>query len=96
MEILEIQLEEVNQQLIEQGLTLDMTVDAKKWLAEKGYDKNFGARPLKRAIQKHVEDVISDEMLSGKFKNGGIVEVTLQGDGLVFNEKSGALKTACS
>ena len=65
LEILEIQLEEVNQQLIEQGLTLDMTDDAKKWLAEKGYDKNFGARPLKRAIQKHVEDVISDQMLSG-------------------------------
>ena len=73
-----------------------MTDDAKKWLAEKGYDKNFGARPLKRAIQKHVEDVISDQMLSGKFKNGGVVEVTLQGDELVFNEKSGALKTTCS
>jgi len=96
MEILDIQLEEVNQQLIEQGLTLDMTAEAKKWLAEKGYDKHFGARPLKRAIQKYVEDVISDQMLLGKFKNGGVVEIILQDDKLVFNEKSGALKTTCS
>ncbi|MFQ5673535.1 MAG: ATP-dependent Clp protease ATP-binding subunit [Nitrospinales bacterium] len=96
LEILDIQLEEVNQQLIEQGLTLDMTPEAKKWLAEKGFDRHFGARPLKRAIQKYVEDVISDQMLLGKFKNGGVVEVVLQDDKLVFNEKLGALKTTCS
>ena len=94
--ILDVQLNLFNEQLIQQGLTLDMKEDAKKWLAEKGFDKNFGARPLKRAIQKHLEDVISDEMLKGKFKNGGVIEVTLQGDMLVFTEKTGALNTTCS
>jgi len=90
-EILDIQLNQLNEQLIQQGLTLDMTEEAKHWLAEKGYDKNFGARPLKRAIQKHLEDILSDEMLKGRFKSGGVIEVGLVGDELVFTEKSGAL-----
>ena len=86
--ILDVQLLQINEQLIQQGLTLDMTTEAKKWLAEKGYDKNFGARPLKRALQKHLEDILSDEMLKGRFKNGGVIEVNLQEDALVFTEKS--------
>ena len=90
-QILDLQIQLLNEQLIQQGLTIDMTEDAKKWLAEKGYDRNFGARPLRRAIQKHLEDVLSDEMLKGRFKNGGVVEVTLGDDELVFSEKSGAL-----
>lgn len=92
-QILDIQISMLNEQLIQQGLTIDMTDEAKKWLADKGYDKNFGARPLKRAIQKHLEDVLSDEMLKGRFKSGGVVEVTLGNDELVFNEKTGALNT---
>ncbi len=95
IKILDVQLELLNEQLIQQGLTLDMTDEAKRWLAEKGYDKNFGARPLKRAIQRYLEDPLSDEMLKGRFKNGGLIEVSLQDDNLVFNEKSGALN-ACS
>ena len=86
--ILDVQLLQVNEQLIQQGLTLDVTMEVKRWLAEKGYDKSFGARPLKRALQKHLEDILSDEMLKGKFKNGGVIEVSLQDDALVFTEKS--------
>ena len=89
--ILDLQIQLLNEQLIQQGLTLDMTEEAKKWLAEKGYDRNFGARPLRRAIQKHLEDVLSDEMLNGRFKNGGVIEVGLANDELVFTEKSSAL-----
>jgi ATP-dependent Clp protease ATP-binding subunit ClpC len=86
--ILDVQLLQINEQLIQQGLTLDVTVEAKRWLAEKGYDKSFGARPLKRALQKHLEDILSDEMLKGRFKNTGVIEVSLQDDALVFTEKS--------
>ena len=68
-----------------------MTTEAKKWLAEKGYDKTFGARPLKRALQKHLEDILSDEMLKGRFKSGGVIEVSLQEDALIFTEKSSAV-----
>jgi ATP-dependent Clp protease ATP-binding subunit ClpC len=92
--ILDVQLAQLNEQLIQQGLTLDVTVEAKRWLAKKGYDKSFGARPLKRAMQKHLEDVLSDEMLKGRFKSGGVIEVSLQDDALVFTDKSGALN-AC-
>ncbi len=89
--ILDVQLNVLNEQLIQQGLTIDMTPDAKRWLAEKGFDSHFGARPLKRAIQRHLEDVLSDEMLKGRFVSGGLIEVSLQDDNLVFVEKSGAL-----
>ena len=89
--ILDVQLNVLNEQLIQQGLTLDVTPDAKRWLAEKGFDSNFGARPLKRAIQKYLEDILSDEMLKGRFANGGLIEVSLQDDSLVFVEKTGAL-----
>jgi len=89
--ILDVQLLQINEQLIQQGLTLDVTMDAKRWLAEKGYDKSFGARPLKRALQKYLEDILSDEMLKGRFKNGGVIEVSLQEDALVFTEKSSAV-----
>ncbi len=95
VEILDVQLDQVNEQLIQQGLTLEMTTQAKRWLAEKGYDKHFGARPLKRAIQKYLEDKLSDEMLKGRFKNGGHIEVGLQDDELVFTEKSAGALNAC-
>ena len=92
VEILDVQLQALNEQLIQQGLTLDVTSGAKQWIAEKGFDANFGARPLKRAIQKYLEDVLSDEMLKGRFKNGGLIEVSLQDDNLVFVEKTDAVK----
>ena len=89
--ILDVQLQALNEQLIQQGLTLDVTDGAKRWVAEKGFDATFGARPLKRAIQKHLEDVLSDEMLKGRFKDGGLIEVSLQDDSLVFVEKTDAV-----
>jgi ATP-dependent Clp protease ATP-binding subunit ClpC len=95
IEILGVQLEQVNEQLLQQGLTMELTDGAKQWLAEKGYDKTYGARPLKRAIQKYLEDMLSDEMLKGRFKSGGHILVSLQGDELVFTEKSAGALNAC-
>ena len=89
---MDVQLQALNEQLIQQGLTIDVTSGANQWIAEKGFDANFGARPLKRAIQKYLEDVLSDEMLKGRFKNGGLIEVSLQDDSLVFVEKADAVK----
>ena len=95
VEILDVQLKLVNEQLIQQGLTMEMSMEAKRWLAEKGYDKTFGARPLQRAIQKYLEDRLSDEMLKGRFKSGGHIKVGLRGDELVFTEKSAGALNAC-
>lgn len=93
MSIVDINLTELNKQLIEKGLTIEISHEAKDWLAEKGYSPSFGARPLRQTIQKFIEDPLSDEMLKGKYENGGVVEVGLQGDHLIFIEKPGLIKS---
>jgi len=87
VQIVDIQVERLNKQLIEKGLTIDVDDEAKHWLAEKGYDPSFGARPLKRVIQKHIEDPLSEEVVRGHFKEGGIVEVRRSGEELAFSLK---------
>ncbi len=85
--IVEIQLREIRERLGEQGLQLEMSEAARRWLARQGYDPNFGARPLRRAMQKHVEGPLSVYLLQGKFKAGDCVCVDLkpEGDGLLFS-----------
>jgi ATP-dependent Clp protease ATP-binding subunit ClpC len=85
--IVEIQLREIRERLGEQGLQLEMSEAARRWLARQGYDPNFGARPLRRAMQKYVEGPLSVYLLQGKFKAGDCVCVDLkpEGDGLLFS-----------
>jgi ATP-dependent Clp protease ATP-binding subunit ClpC len=85
--IVEIQLREIRERLGEQGLQLEMSEAARRWLARQGYDPNFGARPLRRAMQKYVEGPLSVYLLQGKFKAGDCVYVDLkpEGDGLSFS-----------
>jgi ATP-dependent Clp protease ATP-binding subunit ClpC len=61
---------------------LDVTDAGRAWLAEKGYDSEFGARPLRRLIQNEVEDSLSDGILSGKFQIASVVRVTVEDDQL--------------
>jgi ATP-dependent Clp protease ATP-binding subunit ClpC len=93
MSIVDIHLTELNKQLIEKGLTIEITREAKDWLALKGYNISFGARPLRQTIQKFLEDPLSDEMLKGKYQEGGVVEVGLQDNHLIFIEKPGLIKS---
>jgi ATP-dependent Clp protease ATP-binding subunit ClpC len=74
-EIVVLQMKEVQDRLNEYNITVELTDAARKWLAKEGYDPAFGARPLRRAIQKHVESPLSIELLSGKFKDGATVQV---------------------
>lgn len=94
VQIVDIQVERLNKQLIEKGLTIEVDDEAKHWLAEKGYDPSFGARPLKRVIQKHIEDPLSEEVVRGHFKEGGIVEVRRSGDELAFLLKKDMVESA--
>jgi len=73
--IVDLQMKEVQERLSEHGITVELTDAARSWLAKEGYDSAFGARPLRRAIQKYVESPLSVELLSGKFKDGAIVQV---------------------
>ncbi len=84
LKIIDILLEEVNERAAAKELTLDLTPGARSLIAEKGYDPTYGARPLRRTIQKLVEDPLTEEILEGKFKDGGKVRVSKKGDDLVF------------
>jgi ATP-dependent Clp protease ATP-binding subunit ClpC len=86
-QIVDIMLLRLNQQMAERGITLELDDSAKEWLAQQGYDSAYGARPLRRAIQRHIEDPLSEEVLRGEFPNGGVVEVKLAGEELVFLAK---------
>jgi ATP-dependent Clp protease ATP-binding subunit ClpA len=66
---------ELDQQLNEKKVFLQLTVKARRWLAERGYDPSFGARPMARLIQNEIKRVLADEILFGKLANGGKVEV---------------------
>jgi ATP-dependent Clp protease ATP-binding subunit ClpC len=80
-DIVEIELDKVRARLIEHGLTLEATDAGRNWLAENGYNPEFGARPLRRLIQHEVEDKLSDDILSGKFPIGANVLVDADEDG---------------
>ena len=84
--IVDLQLREIRERLTEQGLSLEMGESARKWLARQGYDPSFGARPLRRALQKYVEGPLSVQLLQGKFKAGECVIVNAKADntGLEF------------
>ncbi|HZO19309.1 MAG TPA: ATP-dependent Clp protease ATP-binding subunit, partial [Gemmatimonadaceae bacterium] len=80
-QIVAILLRDVQKRLTEEELTLKLTPAASDFLAKQGYDENFGARPLKRAIQRFVEDPLSEKILTGEFSRGDEVEVDIAADG---------------
>ena len=85
--IVDIQLGNLAQRLAQQNLTLDVNADAKKLIAREGYDPQFGARPLKRAIQEHLLDPLATKLLAGEFKPGDKIKVTAKDDELAFVKK---------
>ena len=82
--IVDIQVRQLQQRLAAKRLELRLTGSAREYLAEKGYDPNFGARPLKRLIQREVSDALAQRLLSGEIAEGAAVEIDRDGDGLVF------------
>lgn len=85
--VVNIQLRRVDELLAQKEMTLVVTDDAKDWLARLGYDPGFGARPLKRTIQKHVIDTLSRKLLEGEFVEGDALQLGLEKEGqLVFRK----------
>ncbi|HVN53215.1 MAG TPA: AAA family ATPase [Anaerolineaceae bacterium] len=84
--IVDLQMKEIQGRLAEHGLKVFLTDDARNWLAQAGFDSNFGARPLRRALQKHVESPLSIKLLAGQFTPGDTVWVDVDNEknGLVF------------
>jgi len=88
--IVDLLIREVERRLAERSIKLEVNEEAKAWLAHKGYDPVYGARPLRRAIQRYVENPISTKILQGEFKEGDTIAISLKEDNLSF----AALKTA--
>jgi ATP-dependent Clp protease ATP-binding subunit ClpC len=85
-EIVELMLAELSHRLADYEIRMEITGEAKKFLAKDGYDPNYGARPLRRVIQKRIEDEISEKMLRGMFTHQDTILVDMENDNLVFRK----------
>jgi ATP-dependent Clp protease ATP-binding subunit ClpB len=83
--IVDIQLQRLMKLLADRKITLKLDDAAKDWLGKKGYDPAYGARPLKRVIQKYVQDPLAEMLLEGKVHDGETVKISAGKDGLTFN-----------
>jgi len=92
-EIVDLQMMDVKDRLLERGLDVELSPSARDWLANEGYDPAFGARPLKRALQKHVESPLSISLLGGEFSEGDTIFVDVKTDEnkLVFSKMAESL-----
>ncbi|MEI5667652.1 ATP-dependent chaperone ClpB [Bosea sp. CCNWLW174] len=88
--IVDIQMARLGKLLVDRKITLDLSEDARDWLAEKGYDPAYGARPLKRVIQKSVQDPLAELLLAGAIRDGETVPVTVGPAGLMLGEFTAA------
>lgn len=85
LEIVQIQMRDLVKRMSSMGISIELTKQAREFLAERGYDPAFGARPLRRALQKHLEDPIAEELLKGKYPEGTVIRVKV-------SKKTGELK----
>ncbi len=96
VEIVDLMIDELRQRLIEQNMTINLTKEASKYIAKEGTDLSFGARPLRRAIQRLIEDPISEQILEGRWTSGSVIDVDLvkgeDGENhLSFNQGTGSI-----
>ncbi len=89
MDIVQIQMRDLLKRTSSMGITVELTKQAKEFLADKGFDPAFGARPLRRALQKYLEDPIAEELLKGKYTEGAVIRVRI-------SKKTGELKFSTS
>ena len=83
--IVDLLIRDTEQRLAERGIKTEVSDEARAWLAKAGYDPVYGARPLRRAIEKHVDNPLSTKILQSEFKEGDTVRIGVQDDGLVFS-----------
>ena len=88
--IVDIQLHRLEKRLLARKITLDLDPQARTWLADEGYDPVFGARPLKRVLQRHLQDPLAEMILSGDVLDGGVVKVSAGMDGLIIGDRVSA------
>ncbi|MBN1558711.1 ATP-dependent Clp protease ATP-binding subunit [candidate division KSB1 bacterium] len=94
VKIIDIVMQDMLSKVANRNITIELTKSAKEFITEQGFDPIYGARPLKRTIQKHVEDSIAEELLKGTFTDGAHIRVKKKGDGLSFEEAKKESKEA--
>ncbi|OGW78646.1 MAG: hypothetical protein A2Z83_01535 [Omnitrophica bacterium GWA2_52_8] len=87
-QIVEIELLDVIRRLKDKNVDLELSPEVLKFLIDKGYDPVFGARPLKRTVQRYIENVLAEDILSGKFKEGDKIKAVLRGESIQFEKSS--------
>ena len=87
-EIVDLQLKPIRSSLDAKGIRLEITDDAKDLLVEKGYDKEYGARPLRRVIQNMIEDQLSEAILEGKYESGDMARADRKGDEIIIEREA--------
>jgi ATP-dependent Clp protease ATP-binding subunit ClpC len=90
IQILGLEVEKVLERLRKKNLKLELDEKAKDFLVEKGYDPQYGARPMRRAVEKYFEDPLAEEILKGALHEGELIQVTADKDKLVFGQKANA------
>jgi ATP-dependent Clp protease ATP-binding subunit ClpB len=83
--IVDIQMQRLHKLLADRKITIDLDDAARTWLANRGYDPAYGARPLKRVIQRHVQDPLAEQILAGRIKDGDTVRISVRDGNLVLN-----------
>jgi ATP-dependent Clp protease ATP-binding subunit ClpC len=89
-QVVTMEVKDVGKRLAEHGLTMELSDAARDWLAKTGYDPQYGARPLKRVIQRTIETPLSSKLLAGEFKSGDVILVDANDKGLIFAKKEAA------
>jgi ATP-dependent Clp protease ATP-binding subunit ClpC len=89
-EIIRLMIKRINKQLTEKGIELTLTPAAEAALVEKGYDPTYGARQLRRTIQKYVEDPLAEAIVRGQVPESARIEVDIEGGNFVFHEQQPA------
>lgn len=84
MQIVDLMMKDLHKRLAEQDITMEVTAEAKAKLVENGYDPAYGARPLRRTIQREVEDPLAEDLLRGRYKAGDVVKVDVTKDGVAL------------
>ena len=88
--IVDLMVKDLQQRLADRKLGVELTQEAKSWLAEVGYDPMYGARPLRRAIERYVENPLSTKLLRGEFSPGDTIIIDRGDDGLTFTARVAA------
>lgn len=91
VKIVDLMIADLRERLIEQNMSINLTLEASRFVAKEGTDLSFGARPLRRAIQRLIEDPLSEQLLEGRWSSGSVIDVDVEDDKLVFNAGTGSI-----